>query len=220
MSEKITFTAELAQGLKYGEAPPDCGFKVVADYEVGNARWAVIRTLVIERADGKFFEGTYRLGTGDNGERPWEHDDTAEFTEVIARQKVTTEYVSPDKAPAPEPEPDPSDPRQIVTVKFSGASDDLIEVEGCEGADEFNSYERGRAVWHGELFDGTDMMRIHAIYDGCWSFAVGQCDESEPLPNWPVRIGQHDDPGYSTLLEIDAPVGTRLVNVWPVREDS
>lgn len=206
----ITLPADLAQDLKYGQAPPDCGYKVVTDYESDTARWAVIRTLVIRDTAGRLFAGEYRLGTGDSGERPWEHDDTAEFTEVLPRQKTTTEYVRADKASAPE----------VITVKFYGASDDLIEVEGCDGADEFNSYERGPVMWHGELFDGTDTLRVHAIWDGCWSFAVGQCDESLPLPNWPIRISQHRSLPYSTLLEIDAPAGAWLVNVWPVRDDS
>lgn len=98
----ITLAAVFAQDLRNGVAPPQCGFKVVADYEIDTARWAVIRTLVIRDPDGKLFAGTYRLGTGDSGEQPWEHDEGAEFTEVIARQKVTTEYVSADKASATE----------------------------------------------------------------------------------------------------------------------
>lgn len=106
----------------------------------------------------------------------------------------------------------------MTTIKIYGASDDLVEVEGCKGADEFNSYERGPLMWRGELLGPTgNPMRIHAIFEGCWSFAVGQCDEELPMPDWPIRITQHDDPRYSVLLEIDAPEGTELVNVWPVR---
>ncbi len=45
-------------------------------------------------------------------------------------------------------------------------------------------------------------MRIHAIYDGCWSFAVGQVDEDIALPDWPIRIRSE---GYSAIVEIDVP---------------
>jgi hypothetical protein len=111
----------------------------------------------------------------------------------------------------------------IITIY--GSSDDLIEVEGCEGADEFNSYEQGLLMWRGDLVapDGSQM-RVHAVLDGCWSFAVGMVDEGAPLPRWPLTIDQggaeHSRPGYptySTVVLIDAPEGTRLTNVWPAR---
>lgn len=87
----------------------------------------------------------------------------------------------------------------MKTAKFYGASDDLIEVEGIRGADEFNVYGDGP---HMARFNLGGMMRIHAIYDGCWSFAVGMVDEEIPLPDWPVRLTSE---GYSMVLEIDVP---------------
>ena len=61
-----------------------------------------------------------------------------------------------------------------MTVTIYGASDDLVEVAGCEGADEFNV--RGR--WQGDLVapGGTEQMRVHCWYDddGCWQVGVGQ----------------------------------------------
>jgi hypothetical protein len=112
----------------------------------------------------------------------------------------------------------------MTVIRFYGASDDLIEVEGCPGADEFNSYEK-RYMWHGDLIapGGRESMRIHAIYDGCWAFAIGQTGESVPLPDWPVHFTQSyrgdGTPGYSAVLDVEAPEGTRLDNVWPKRED-
>jgi hypothetical protein len=103
----------------------------------------------------------------------------------------------------------------VITIY--GASDDLVEVAGCEGADEFNSDH-----WSGDLAPPgeVEQMRVHCWYDkdGCWQIGVGQVIEDNPLPPWPISITQApamnpDDPGYSVLLTIDAPEGTRLVNI-------
>jgi hypothetical protein len=89
----------------------------------------------------------------------------------------------------------------MQTAKFYGASDDLIEIEGVKGADEFNVYNRDENLHHGS-FNLGGKMRIHAIYDGCWSFAIGQVDEEIPLPDWPCRVKSE---GYSAVLEIEVP---------------
>jgi hypothetical protein len=64
----------------------------------------------------------------------------------------------------------------MQTAIFYGSSDDLIEVDGVKGGDEFNAYTPGDNCYAGS-FNLGGKMRIHAIYDGCWSFAVGQVDE-------------------------------------------
>ncbi len=99
-----------------------------------------------------------------------------------------------------------------IEITIYGASDDLIEVAGCKGADEFNAYGNALAMWGGDLIapDGTQL-RVYAIYDGCWHFSVGQVDEDVRLPSWPVAIEQ-EERGYSTRLRIEAPDGTRLTN--------
>lgn len=99
-----------------------------------------------------------------------------------------------------------------MKITIYGASDDLVEVAGCEGADEFNSDD-----WTGDLIapDGSQM-RVYVRYEiGHWSVGVSQVDEEFQLPGWPVTITQApamnpDNPGYSALLTIDAPDGTRL----------
>lgn len=112
-----------------------------------------------------------------------------------------------------------------MKIKIYGASDDLVEVEiyegADEGADEFNVYgskDMGPVMWRGDLIasGGAEVMQVHALFtrDGCWHFSVGQALDGESLPSWPVRITQHCS-GYSTQLEIDAPDGTRLTSVWP-----
>lgn len=110
-------------------------------------------------------------------------------------------------------------------ITIYGASYDLVEVEGCEGADEFSPGSNDR--WQGDLIGPEDtgiagaasgQMRVHCWYDddGCWQVGVGQTDETCQLPAWPITITQApamnpDNPGYSALLSIDAPEGTRLV---------
>jgi hypothetical protein len=105
-----------------------------------------------------------------------------------------------------------------MKIRIYGASDDLIEVEGCDGADEFNSYEKGYAMWRGDLrAPNGEVMRAHAVLsnDGCWSIALGQANEVDPFPEWPVKIRQATHCDYSTMVEVDAPDGTVLENVWP-----
>lgn len=100
----------------------------------------------------------------------------------------------------------------MKTVKFYGASDDLVEVEGIPGADEFWC-DTTCAPFAYATFVVGGKVRVRAIYDGCWSFAVGQVDEDLELPAWPIRITQHADPSYSVLLEIDVPDDTSVMRV-------
>lgn len=105
-------------------------------------------------------------------------------------------------------------------ITIYGYSDDLVEVEGCEGADEFNVRDR----WQGDLVGpgASEQMRVHCWFDddGCWQVGVGQPIEDVQLPAWPIAItqqphGREGVPGYSARLSIDAPEGTRLTNVKP-----
>jgi hypothetical protein len=102
-------------------------------------------------------------------------------------------------------------------ITIYGAGDDLVEVDGCDGAGEFPT-----GHWQGDLAPPgeVEQMRVHCWYDddGCWQVGVGQVIEDNPLPPWPITITQApamnpDNAGYSALLSIDAPAGTRLVNV-------
>ncbi len=121
-------------------------------------------------------------------------------------------------------------------ITFHGASDDLVEVEGCEGADEFNVYPKdsNSVAWHGDLAapGEGESLRVHLVYDGCWHVGVGQVDEEIPLPPWPLTIRQGrgltpearagkemPESRYSAVLLVDAPAGTRLVNIWPADSD-
>lgn len=91
----------------------------------------------------------------------------------------------------------------MKTMTMYGASDDLIEIGGVPGADEFYAEGLGDDLVQGSFILGG-RMRIRVLYDGCWSFAISQLDEGFPIPEWPIRITNHER-GYSILLEIDVP---------------
>lgn len=104
-------------------------------------------------------------------------------------------------------------------ITIYGASDDLVEVEGCDGADEFNADR-----WQGDLVgpDPAQQLRVHCWFDddGCWQVGVGQTIEDCQRPPWQITVtqkphGREGVPGYSLQLNIDAPEGTRLTNVRP-----
>jgi len=106
-----------------------------------------------------------------------------------------------------------------MKITIYGAGDDLVEVEGCDGADEFNVINDR---WQADLVGpgATEQMRVHCWFDdgGCWQVGVGQAIEDAELPPWPITITQApainpENQGYSALLTIDAPEGTRLTNV-------
>lgn len=110
-------------------------------------------------------------------------------------------------------------------ITIYGYSDDLVEVQGCEGADEFSPGSGDR--WQADLVGpgGTEQLRVHCWYDddGCWQVGVGQTIEDVQLPPWPITITQASrsdgiSPGYSALLSVDAPEGTRLANIKPKPE--
>jgi hypothetical protein len=98
-----------------------------------------------------------------------------------------------------------------VTITIYGTNDELIEVEGCEGADEFHGTE-----WSADIVGPGAIEQMHVTVwfpdNGCWQVGVGQVDEAIQLPLWPVTISQHES-GYSALLTIEAPAGTRLDNI-------
>lgn len=102
----------------------------------------------------------------------------------------------------------------MKTYKFSGASDDLVEIEDPDhGFDEIPWYGRGR--WKATIYDAETNVGViaHVKYTklGTWLVGVSQFDDEVPLM-WPVRIVQSDVP-YSLQLEVDAPDTAVLTNV-------
>lgn len=148
---------------------------------------------VIRQTDGTWKH--IRLGIPDVVSCDW-FDETHEQTVANPEGPLTAE------------EPD--------VVRIYGASDDVVVVEGLPGTDEFDAYSEGLIAWYGVLAapDGGGLC-VLAIYRDCWAFAVSHADGYGPLPAWPIQISQHPDAPHSTLLEITAPAGTRLINVSP-----
>lgn len=115
----------------------------------------------------------------------------------------------------------------MQTVTFYGASDDLIEVNGIEGADEFNVIGEDRSIYVAtfEVVAGAEGVLVHALYDGTWSFAPARDfdgDEKQPMPAWPMRVGQSEEVPYSTKLSIEVPDGAavRLIRTWRGKKES
>jgi hypothetical protein len=103
-----------------------------------------------------------------------------------------------------------------VKISFAGGSDDIVTVTTPDGTEEYYTYERGPIMWHADVTDGAiQVVRVYALYDGCWSFAAGQVNDDGPMPDWPISIRQDPETRYSALLEIDAPAGTKVRNIWP-----
>lgn len=104
-----------------------------------------------------------------------------------------------------------------MRIKFYGHSDDCVEIEivGPSGLkrDEWYAGPKGGEV-AGEpirvaTIGGVRGVIVRAIYDGCWSWAVGKTDEDRALPPWTFTIA--DEHGYSVALTIDT--GDDIVTV-------
>jgi len=82
---------------------------------------------------------------------------------------------------------------------------DRDEIGGHDSVDDQHS--RALEV---RSIGGARGIRVHAIYDGCWSFAAGQLAKDRAIPaEWSVRVEQEH--GYSTRLVIET--GDELVQV-------
>lgn len=103
-------------------------------------------------------------------------------------------------------------------ISVYGAGPACVVVDGCVGDGEFYTQEPSarRVKWRGDLVapDGG-ALRVHALFDGCWHFSAGSAGHAAPVASWGFTLGQHPTIPYSALLEVDAPDGTRLANVWP-----
>ncbi len=89
----ITLPAELARDLARGLVPEGCEYEIFADLSVDEKRWVVTHELIIKEPDGRLWVGTYRKGTDDTGEQPWECETEVEFIEIYPRAAVTAPKV-------------------------------------------------------------------------------------------------------------------------------
>lgn len=92
------------------------------------------------------------------------------------------------------------------TLKFYGASDDLLEIDGTRGEepDEIGAYDGPRTVKVYDRFGNC--LLVTALYspasNGCWMIGISQADEDQPLPTWPMTWAAT---GYTTTLTIEVP---------------
>jgi hypothetical protein len=103
----------------------------------------------------------------------------------------------------------------MKTLHMYGASDDLIEVEGIAGEDEYSGTTNGNPYVTTFVVKSPSEplgLEIHVLYAGGWSFAVQPTEDKDgdfcEFPNWPIRRTWGDgeyNRGYSELLEIDVP---------------
>lgn len=98
----------------------------------------------------------------------------------------------------------------MSTLTIYGASDDLVEASGIEGADEFSTTGR----WVGTIVapDGqTALVYVDYRDNGTWTVALGQYEEDYALPAWEVRFVVNPALcAYSTVAHIDVPDGTTI----------
>lgn len=94
-----------------------------------------------------------------------------------------------------------------MRFEFYGGSDDIISirVDGLD-VDEVGGFitDDGRYSRAVEVrsVGGAMGVRVHAIYDGCWSFAAGLIEDGRGIPNgWTIGTDQEHE--YSTRLVID-----------------
>ena len=94
-----------------------------------------------------------------------------------------------------------------------GASDDLVEAEGIDGADEFGTSGNWTGVLEAPSGE-TALVYVDYRKSGTWTVALGQFEEDYALPAWPVAFAV--DPklcGYAVAARITVPDGTTLREV-------
>jgi hypothetical protein len=97
-------------------------------------------------------------------------------------------------------------------LKVYGHSDDLIELDGIKGADEFS---KPSGAWVGVLEapnGDTALLYVDYRHNGCWTASLGIYEEGYKLPEWPVTVTTDAKYAneYSTLTTITVPEGTTV----------
>lgn len=93
-----------------------------------------------------------------------------------------------------------------------GYSDDVVYFDDGTTKDEVGAYEQDVTFTVGdeEASPGANSAgcRVTMAYGdgGCWSATISLLEEDAPIP-WPVRVRAD---GYTAIVEIDCPVGTKV----------
>ena len=90
-----------------------------------------------------------------------------------------------------------------------GTSDDLVEVEGIIGGDEFPA-DRNETVKL--CIGGLLQVRMsYGKYGATWTVEMGQVFAEVPIPDeWDIFLTQHPN-GYSIQVNLDIPYGIGVV---------
>lgn len=98
MTESITLPVHLARDLAYSDVGDLIGdddtYEIVANEYVGRLKYTDNRWLVI-RHKGRLYATNYEIGVGDQEVAPFDYVSAVTLSEVVARPKVVTEYVTP-----------------------------------------------------------------------------------------------------------------------------
>lgn len=91
----------------------------------------------------------------------------------------------------------------MADLTIYGASDDLVEIEGVAGADEYNAEDVRLLV---TCPDGR-AAEVHVAYvsGGVWAITYQPSDEDVEAPE-----GRIDCNGYTARLTLDVPDGTKV----------
>lgn len=94
-------------------------------------------------------------------------------------------------------------------LKFYGASDDLVEIDG-DIREEIGCYEKPVRFRLGDVRGGCFVIMQYAVdddSDGVWRGSVEQITEDTPIP-WPITIGVEN---YSVTVNVDCPAATPIM---------
>lgn len=99
----------------------------------------------------------------------------------------------------------------MATLKISGASDDLIEIDGTV-SEEFYANPDGHFEARIKDPEGNKA-RLFVTYgpQGTWIPSLALWDEGVALPDWDARISaDFNSCDYSTVLTLTVPEGTKI----------
>jgi len=101
----------------------------------------------------------------------------------------------------------------MQTIKFYGASDDLVEVCGtAPGCDEYGSCDKIREfVVQSKSTEAS--LRVFPVYSGSWGFAVcpDNGDDYGMPEGWKIERSFGGDCAYSETLRIEGPDDIKVV---------
>ena len=104
----------------------------------------------------------------------------------------------------------------MKTLTMYGASDDLVEAKGIDGCDEFGAWNSADGPAVNATFRvhaASGGLNIHAVYDGCWAFAVTAPNTNAVMPPWPITRRWGVECVYSETLLIECPDDARILRV-------